>query len=89
MVLKYIFPAFSVPIPYLNSETSVTHFSLGCSALNSRFNTFSAMKLLTSRENKELVETIERYTDGGMLAEPVLEFLEILSAAKAPKKDER
>jgi hypothetical protein len=28
-------------------------------------------KLLTSRENKELVDTIERYTDGMILAEPV------------------
>ena len=44
-------------------------------------------KLLTSRENKELAETIERYTDGMILAEPVQEILETLSAAKTPKKD--
>lgn len=44
-------------------------------------------KLLTSRENKELANTIDRYTDGMMLAEPVQEILQSLSAAKAPKKD--
>jgi hypothetical protein len=44
-------------------------------------------KLLTSRENKELAETIERFTDGMILAEPVQEILRTLSAAKAPKKD--
>jgi hypothetical protein len=44
-------------------------------------------KLLTSRENKELADTIERYTDGMILAEPVQEILRTLSAAKTPKKD--
>jgi Uncharacterised protein family (UPF0236) len=44
-------------------------------------------KLLSSKENKELVETIGRYTDGILLAEPIREILEVLSAAKAPKKD--
>ncbi|HHV11392.1 MAG TPA: ISLre2 family transposase [Clostridiales bacterium] len=44
-------------------------------------------KLLTCRENKELVETIGRYTDGTIMAEPVQEILRTLSAAKAPKKD--
>jgi hypothetical protein len=44
-------------------------------------------KLLTSRDNKELVETIERYTDGCIMEEPVLEVLKTLSAAKTPKKD--
>lgn len=44
-------------------------------------------KLLTSRENKELADTIEKYTDGMILAEPVQEILRSLSAAKAPKKD--
>jgi hypothetical protein len=44
-------------------------------------------KLLTCRENKELVGTIERYTDGILIAEPVEEILRTLSAAKAPKKD--
>jgi Uncharacterised protein family (UPF0236) len=44
-------------------------------------------KLLSRKENKELVETIGRYTDGILLAEPIGEILEVLSAAKAPKKD--
>lgn len=44
-------------------------------------------KLLTCRENKELVDTIERYTDGSLMAEPIQEVLRSLSAAKAPKKD--
>jgi hypothetical protein len=44
-------------------------------------------KLLTCRENKELVETIERYTDGIIMAEPIEEIMKTLSAAKAPKKD--
>jgi hypothetical protein len=44
-------------------------------------------KLLTCRENNELVETIERYTDGSIIAEPVYEILKTLSVAKAPKKD--
>ena len=44
-------------------------------------------KLLTCRENKELVGTIERYTDGILMAEPVQEILGTLSAAKVPKKD--
>jgi hypothetical protein len=44
-------------------------------------------KLLTCKENKELVETIERNTDGILMAEPVQEILRTLSAAKAPKKD--
>jgi hypothetical protein len=44
-------------------------------------------KLLTSRENKELSDIIDKYTDGMILAEPVQEILRSLSAAKAPKKD--
>jgi hypothetical protein len=44
-------------------------------------------KLLTCRENKELVGTIERYTDTILMAEPVQEILLTLSAAKTPKKD--
>jgi hypothetical protein len=44
-------------------------------------------KLLTCRENKELVDTIERYTDGSLMAGPIQEVLRSLSAAKAPKKD--
>ena len=44
-------------------------------------------KVLTCRENKELTATIDRYTDGILMEEPVQEILKILSAAKAPKKD--
>ena len=44
-------------------------------------------KLLSCKENKELVSTIERYTDGIIIAEPIYEILKTLSAAKAPKKD--
>jgi hypothetical protein len=44
-------------------------------------------KLLTCRENNELVETIDRYTDGMIMAEPIEEIMKTLSAAKAPKKD--
>ncbi|TDP57677.1 UPF0236 family transposase-like protein [Aminicella lysinilytica] len=44
-------------------------------------------KLLACRENKELAETIERYTDGIIMAEPIEEIMKTLSAAKAPKKD--
>ncbi len=36
MTLKYIFSLFSSPpVPYLNSDTSVSHFSSGLSDLNS------------------------------------------------------
>ncbi len=44
-------------------------------------------KLLSCRENKELADTIERYTDGVIISEPIYEILKTLSAAKAPKKD--
>lgn len=44
-------------------------------------------KLLTCRDNKELAETIERYTDGIIMKEPIEEILKTLSAAKTPKKD--
>jgi hypothetical protein len=44
-------------------------------------------KLLTCRDNKELAETIERYTDGVIIAEPIEEIMKTLSAAKAPKRD--
>lgn len=42
-------------------------------------------KILVRRENRELIRTIEEYTDG--LIFPMREVTEILSAAKAPKKD--
>ena len=44
-------------------------------------------KALYRRENKELVETIERYTDGLVFAMQMRQVIETLSAAKAPKKD--
>lgn len=46
-------------------------------------------KALSRRANGELQETVSRYTDG-LIYEPVLEeILEPLSAAMAPKKDEK
>ena len=44
-------------------------------------------KALYRRENKELIQTIERYTDGLVFTMQMREAIEILSAAKAPKKD--
>ena len=44
-------------------------------------------KILYQKENKELIETIERYTDGLVFTMQMQEIVEKLSAAKAPKKD--
>jgi len=44
-------------------------------------------KVLYTKENKELSQTIERYTDGLIFAIPMEEVIQCLSAAKAPKKD--
>ncbi|MFR6171720.1 MAG: ISLre2 family transposase [Blautia sp.] len=44
-------------------------------------------KILYRKENKELIETIERYTDGLVYTMQMQEIVETLSAAKAPKKD--
>lgn len=44
-------------------------------------------KALYHKENKELIETIDRYTDGLIFTIQMQEIVEILSAAKAPKKD--
>ena len=44
-------------------------------------------KALYRKENRELVETIDRYTDGLVFTMQVQEIIETLSAAKAPKKD--
>jgi hypothetical protein len=44
-------------------------------------------KVLSSKENKQLYETIERYTDGLIFVMQMEEIIPILSAAKAPKKD--
>ena len=44
-------------------------------------------KALYRKENKELVQTIERYTDGLVFPMQMKQAIEILSAAKAPKRD--
>lgn len=44
-------------------------------------------KALYRKENRELVETIDRYTDGLIFTMQMQEIIETLSAAKAPKKD--
>ena len=44
-------------------------------------------KALYRKENRELSETIERYTDGLIVTTEMKEIVETLSAAKAPKKD--
>lgn len=43
IALKYTLCTLSKVFPYLNSVTSVTHFSLRCSALNSLLRMFSAI----------------------------------------------
>ena len=44
-------------------------------------------KALYRKENKELIETIERYTDGLIFTIQMQKIVETLSAAKSPKKD--
>ena len=44
-------------------------------------------KALYRKENRELIETIDRYTDGLVFTLQMQEIIETLSAAKAPKKD--
>lgn len=44
-------------------------------------------KALYRKENRELLETIERYTDGLIITKQMEETIETLSAARAPKKD--
>lgn len=44
-------------------------------------------KLLVRKENKTLYDTIERYTDGIIVAASLNDVMEVLSAAKAPKYD--
>lgn len=44
-------------------------------------------KLLYRKENRELIDTIERYTDGLVFTMQMQEVLQVLSAAKSPKKD--
>ena len=44
-------------------------------------------KALYRKENRELIDTIERYTDGLIFTMQMKENVQTLSAAKAPKKD--
>ena len=44
-------------------------------------------KALYRKENRELIDTIERYTDGLIFTMQMEEIIQTLSAAKAPKKD--
>ena len=44
-------------------------------------------KALYRKENRELIDTIERYTDGLVFTMQMKEIIKTLSAAKAPKKD--
>ena len=44
-------------------------------------------KALYRKENRELIETIDRYTDGLVFTIQMQEIVETLSASKAPKKD--
>lgn len=44
-------------------------------------------KALYRKENRELIETIDRYTDGLIFTMQMREIVETLSAGKAPKKD--
>ena len=44
-------------------------------------------KVLYRKENKELIQTIDRYTDGLIFTMQMKEVIETLSAAKAPKRD--
>lgn len=44
-------------------------------------------KALYRKENRELIDTLERYTDGMILPGKMEEIIQTLSAAKSPKKD--
>ena len=44
-------------------------------------------KALYRKENRELIQTIDRYTDGLIFTMQMKEIVETLSAAKTPKKD--
>ena len=45
------------------------------------------VKALYRKENRQLTETIDRFTDGLVFTMQMQEIVETLSAAKAPKKD--
>ena len=47
------------------------------------------VKALARKENKELHETISRYSESFVFGNEITEAIEILSASKAPKKDGR
>ena len=44
-------------------------------------------KALYRKENRDLMETIDRYTDGLIFTVQMQEIIETLSAAKTPKKE--
>jgi len=44
-------------------------------------------KVMYRKENRELIETIDRYSDGLIVNMQLNEIIEVLSAAKAPKRD--
>ena len=44
-------------------------------------------KVMYRKENRELIETIDRYSDGLVVNTRLNEIVEVLSAAKAPKRD--
>lgn len=44
-------------------------------------------KTLYRKENRELIDTIKRYTDGLVFMMQMQEAVQTLSAAKAPRKD--
>ena len=44
-------------------------------------------KALYRKENRELIQTLERYTDGLFFTMQMRQTTEILNAAKAPEKD--
>ncbi|PKM58599.1 MAG: hypothetical protein CVU98_00160 [Firmicutes bacterium HGW-Firmicutes-3] len=67
--------------------TTITMRMKGRRTRGSESSANNMAKLLYSKENKQLAETIERYTDGLIFAIKMEEVLTILSAAKAPKKD--
>ena len=44
-------------------------------------------KVMYRKENRDLIETIDRYSDGLIMTVALKEITETLSAAKAPKRD--
>lgn len=87
-------PKEQVGIVYKNLGTQENH---NCSVITQRMKhrrmswsingANNIAKLLVRKENKTLYDTIERYTDGIIVAARLNEVFEVLSAAKAPKYD--